>query len=138
MTRVTRAIATAMTIALVGFGCGDSAPANRENNPRESRDGNVLEWEVVSTTPPRTLRVGGAVEYCLGDPQPIIGRPQIRYRGDDIYMRLRLEISRKKRAKKGNCAGVERFVRKAITLRRDLSDVNVYDSGIESPELRWP
>jgi len=33
---------------------------------------------------------------------------------------------------------MERFVRKAITLRRDLSDVNVYDSGIESPELRWP
>jgi hypothetical protein len=134
----TRAIATAITIALVGFACGDSAPASKENNARESRDGNILRWEVISTKPPRTLRVGGAVDYCLRDPQPVVGRPQIRYEGDDIYMRLELEIPRKKRAKKGNCAGVERFVRKTVTLRRDLSDVNVYDSGIKPAELRWP
>lgn len=135
---IVRTIAVVASIALLGFACGNSAPADN-NTAAESRGRNGLQWGVITTTPPRTLKVGGAVGYCVGDPRPTIGRPQIRYRGEDVYIRLELQIPRKKRAKKrGRCAGVELFVRKAITLRRDLSDVKVYDSGIEPPELRWP
>lgn len=132
------AITTLTIIALLGFACGDSTPANTDRNARESRDGNVLRWEVISTTSPRMLKVGGAVGYCLGDPQPAIGRPQIRYRGDDIYIKLGLETPRKKRARKGNCAGVELFVYRWIEVKRDLADVKIYDSGVEPPRQRWP
>lgn len=132
-----RAIALAIVIGLFGSACGVSTPANRESNSRETRDGNALRWEVISTTSPRTLKVGGVVGYCVGDPQPIIERPQIRYRDDDVYIRLEVQAPRKKR--KGRlCGSTERFVAKKITLPLDLSEIQIYDSGIKPPELRWP
>lgn len=60
-------------------------------------------------------------------------------RVDDVYIRLEVITPPPTAAqRKEECLGVELGVTKVITLRRDLSDIKVYDSGLDPPELRWP
>jgi len=83
------------------------------------------------------LTVGREVDYCAGDPRPAIRHPQILYQGNDVYIKLKIKGS--DRPSKGNlCLGSEMAITRTITLRRDLENVRVYDSGVEPPELRWP
>jgi len=134
----TRAIAATAVLALAGLACGDSAPADRESTVLQSRDGRTVKWGVRWTKQPRALKIGVRIGYCVGEPKPIAD-PEIKYRGDDVFIRMKIKMPREGQLKKGElCEGVELFVGRAITLRRDLSDVRIYDGGVEPPELRWP
>ncbi len=96
----------------------------------------VLRWHVGSVWGPSAFTAVGEVGHCAGYPKPRIKRPHVRYRGDKIYIRLLIE---KPRYRKGvACAGLAISLRKAITLKRNLSDVTVYDSGRRPPAPQWP
>jgi hypothetical protein len=130
----------ALGVAMAGLACGaSSSPADKKNDTYQARDDKVLRWKVISVTPPRTIKAGGSVGYCVGDPRPRIKRPQIKYRGANVYIKLEVEKPRPKSTEKHTaCGGVELLVRRTIILRRNLSDVQIYDSGVEPPKLRWP
>lgn len=121
----------AVAILLLAVACGTgSAVGGREDN--------AFQWGAIFTPSKRTVVVGEGVDYCVGDPRPRIAKPEIQYRGDDVYIRLELKTPRFQSPKGSRCAGVGLLVKRKITLRRDLSDVELYDSGVEPPELRWP
>jgi len=120
-------IAASATVALFLVSCGNSGSEHKDTHG----------WLVVSVEPPRTLRAGREVGYCAGDPLPTIRHPRIVYEGNDVYVDLKIKWPHKP-SKDHLCLGSELVITKTITLRRDLKDVNVYDSGVEPPELRWP
>lgn len=132
----------ALSFALLGSGCSGSSPSidgERDTHDRLGTNVEVLKWSVRSVVPPRTLRIGGRVGYCVGDPKPRVRSSQARYRHDNVLVRLEVVIPHHKSVEKGTiCGGVELFVGRTITFRRDLSDIMVYDSGVEPPKLRWP
>ena len=77
------------------------------------------------------------MDYCAGYPHPTIRSPEILYRGNDVYIKLKVKWP--DRPSKGDlCLGSELLIMRTIVLRKDLEYVNVYDSGVEPPELRWP
>lgn len=121
-------ILVGLAIMLLVPACGNS------EKPVEHHDG-TLTWGVLSTFPPRTLKAVGEVDYCVGDPRPSIKRPHIRYRGNSVYIRLKAHIPQ---SKTRLCAGVGLFIKRKITLRRNLADVKIYDSGYSPPQLVWP
>lgn len=104
-----------------------------KGNPR-----NAFEWAVVRHPSERVIRVGHGVGYCVGDPRPRIKEPEIAYRGGDVYIRLELAKRGPLPSSGGLCAGLELLVKKTIRLKRDLSGLNLYDSGVDPPERRWP
>ena len=133
--------AMVITTAILSFAmaCGDSSPADGTGVAVEGRDDNSFNWGVIFNPTLRTIKIGSGVGYCVGDPRPRIMRPDIKYRGDDVYIRLELKRPPPSRpSRNGPCRGVELLVTRTINLRRDLSDLRLYDSGVEPPELRWP
>lgn len=128
------------SLALVAIGCGEASSSSTDtpNAGHKARANDVLEWSVRSVSPPRRVTVGGGVGYCVGDPKPRIDRPQIRYQDASAYIMLRVRESRHEPSEESVCADVELFVSRTITLRRNVADIKLYDSGVEPPRLRWP
>lgn len=120
-------------ISVLG-GCGSST-----SDETGVRIGESSDWIVQSVTQPRTLKVGTEVDYCVGDPKPRIGRPKVKYQGDDVFITVTLEKPPARLAKPNDiCAGIELFVGRTITLNRNLDDVEVFDGGLDPPQQRWP
>jgi hypothetical protein len=91
---------------------------------------------VIFTPSERSIRIGSGVGYCEGDPRPRIEEPEIKYRGDEVYIRLELAKLGPSNRNKGRCAGSVKLMLKTVRLKRDLSDVSLYDSGVDPPERR--
>lgn len=127
----------AVAVLLLAGGCGESSPPETSNSVK-GREAGALEWGFKFAPSSRVAMVGGGAGYCEGDPKPRIAKPDIQYRGDDVYIRLELRTPRHRPADNGLCFGVGLPVTRRITLRRDLSELNLYDSGVDPPELRWP
>lgn len=127
-------IAVAAILSL-GMACGDSSSADRAVEGSESK---AFRWEVIFTPSRRTIKIGGGVGYCEGDPRPRIASPDVEYRGEDVYIRLELHKPRSRPSRNSLCLGSELLVTRKIILLRDLSDLKLYDSSVEPPELRWP
>lgn len=124
---------------LFAVACGaSSSPSNMERALRSPLGGDikVLKWGVWSVNQPRTIRVVGEVSHCAGYPKPRIKRPHIRYQGTNVYIRLMVEMPRYEQG--AACGSLGAYVRRSITLNRDLADVKIYDSGTKPPRLRWP
>jgi len=103
------------------------------------RIGDSSAWFVWSVHAPRTLTVGTGVDYCVGDPKPRFGHPEIKYRGNDVFITLTIERPPAPPAKPNEiCGGVELLVKRRITLKRDLDDVEVFDGGVDPPQQQWP
>lgn len=121
--------------ALVIGACGGATSDGHEGNPASSELG--FEWGVISVPSRRSVKLGGGVDYCRGSPRPAIAKPQVRYRGRRVYIRLQL-----KRGKSdediGLCAGVELLVTRTIGLRRPVDDLVIYDSDRHPPRKVWP
>jgi len=99
-----------------------------------THDDSTLKWGIWATKPPRSIRVVAEVGYCIGDPRPS-RRPHIQYIDDNVYIRLKVHVPRKKSFR---CAGVGLFIKRWIMLRRNLDEVKIYDSGYNPPQLVWP
>lgn len=129
-----------LAVGMAGLACGaSSSPARKKNDTHQVQGSKVLRWGVMSTTPPRTIKVGGTVGYCVGDPKPRVKRPHIKYQGANVYIKLEVEKPHPQSTEKHKaCGGVELFVGRTIILRRVLSNIQIYDSGIDPPKLRWP
>jgi hypothetical protein len=97
----------------------------------------AFEWDVISELSPRTIEIGGDIGYCVGRAKPRIAKPNIVYRGSDVYISLKLE-HRHRLPRKARCMGVGLLVKRAVRLRRDLADLRLYDSGVDPPQQRWP
>lgn len=120
-------------IAMIG-GCGSG-----DGGGTGVRTDGSSPWVVQSADLPRTLRVGTGVDYCSGAPKPRIGPPRIEYQGDDVLITLTVIQPPEEPATPGEvCAGMELFVGRNITLKRDLEDVEVFDGGVDPPLQRWP
>jgi hypothetical protein len=130
-----RVVIAAVAILAFGVACGDRSSSDQTVGKRDPK---AFKWGVIFTPTERMIKIGGGVGYCAGDPRPRFRRPDVEYRGEDVYIRLELKARRSHASRNGLCLGSERLVMRTITLRRDLSDLRLYDSGIEPPELRWP
>ncbi len=130
---------TAAVVALLALGiaCGGSSSVDGASKTAD-RDSKFFRWGVIFTPSPRVIKVGGGIGYCVGDTKPRLARPHIEYQGEDVYIRLSLRMPKQRQSKDNLCAGVELLVMRKIRLQRDLSDLRLYDSGVEPPELRWP
>jgi len=131
-------MAVAALVLALGVACGESHSDNRAGRASADANDKPFEWEVIFASSRRTIKVGGGVDFCEGDPRPRIARPEIEYRGKDVYIQLKLKTPRTRPSTHERCAGSVLLVTRRITLRRDLSDLKLYDSGVEPPELRWP
>lgn len=61
------------------------------------------------------------------------------YQDDDVLITLTVVKPPERPAAPGEvCAGVELFVGRTITLKRDLEDVTIFDGGVDPPLQRWP
>ena len=130
-------VAAIAAILLLAMACGDSSSADKSSTVEKGAD-KAFRWGVIFAPSPRTVKIGGGADYCEGDPRPRIARPDIEYRGNKaVYIKLELKSPDRPKSKK-LCLDSELLVTRKITLRRDLSDVKLYDSGVEPPELRWP
>lgn len=129
-------LAAVAAISSSGMACGDSA----DDTSLAAGDdrSKTFDWGVISTKPPRTLVVGGGIGYCEGDPRPRIIRPQVEYRDDNVFIRLAVKRSPKKASKGEVCLGSELLITRVVTLRRDLSDVEIYNANTEPPNVVWP
>jgi len=132
--RTVLAVVVAATVLPLGLACGNAAPSAEVGQ----RDPDSFRWGVIFTPSERTIRIGGGVGYCEGDPRPRFKRPDVEYRRKNVYIRLELKTRRPQPQKNAACLGSELLVTTTITLRRDLSDLRLYDSGAQPPELRWP
>jgi hypothetical protein len=133
----------------LGSACGETSSAGKASH-LQAEDPRSFKWGVIFNPSPRVIKVGGGVGYCVGDPKPRIAKPDIKYQGDEVYIALELKKPPKPPRKrpqlfpKGKtpvvegCAGVELLVTRKLTLRRNLSDLTIYDSGVEPPEQVWP
>lgn len=134
--RVVGVVAAVAAISSMGMACG--ASDDEAGTAVESGSAKPFEWGVITPDPPRALVVGGGIDYCVGEPRPRIARPRVEYRGDDVYVRLNVKRPPKKVSKGEACFVKELLITRAITLRRDLSEVEVYNADVEPPKLVWP
>ncbi|MEX2105565.1 MAG: hypothetical protein WD810_01570 [Solirubrobacterales bacterium] len=133
-----------LAFGVFGAGCGfssDAADVSKGPSPGKSQKPlggktSILMWGVSSESPPRTITIGGGVDHCVGRPEPRIKPPHIVYRGERVFITLRVEMPPIRNG--SACASVELFVGREVTLRRDLSDVKIFDAGVSPPKLRWP
>jgi hypothetical protein len=131
------AIVSAAAVVLIGMGCGGSSTVSVNSTPKGQSK--AFRWGVISTTPSqRTIKIGGSVSYCEGDPRPRISQPEIRYEDISVYIEVVLERPRHHRSKGDVCLGSELLVAKMLKLRRNLAEIELYDSGVDPPERRWP
>jgi hypothetical protein len=131
------AIIAVMALAAgVGLACGESSTPAKQHAPRDGND-KVLSWGVIFNPSPRVVKVGGGIGYCVGDPRPRITKPDVAYEGGDAYIRLEVDIPPHRRSKGELCPGKELLITRTIVLRRELADLDLYDSGFEPPEQVW-
>lgn len=136
--KTARVLIVGLTITLLGSACGSSATNSRGRVPIKRGD-NTLRWGVQSTAPPGSIKVVGVAGSC-GARRPWIKRPHIQYRDDNVYIRLEKHVPHEKvpRGKAPRCVAAAFFIRRWITLRRNLDEVKIYDNGLIPPQLRWP
>ena len=115
-----RALIALLFTALVAGGCGSEEE--------------LLEWSVFKQTGPRKVKLAGVVDYCANVPKPHVQQVNARYWGSRLF--LRLELSPLESPTR--CAFQAVGVYKTVTLRRDLDELELFDSSASPPERRWP
>lgn len=104
-----------------------------------SRDPEVIDWRVADIVDADTVRIVGEVGHCVGQPEPTIGTPEIAYDGRRVYITATVDASSDAALGEDEvCAGVELVVYRRLDLRRDLSELKLFDAGSDPPEQRWP
>ena len=151
--RVLCAVTAVVCILFAGAGCGASSGSDSTQTTsavfttaetkKIPKDVTVhirpIAWKVVSASPPHSIEVLVEPGYCAGDPPPKVMGAQIRYEPGAALIKVRVAFLKKKRSKPSQiCAGLVGHLTDEITLRRDLSDLRIYDSHTEPPKLRWP
>jgi hypothetical protein len=125
----------AIAVATTGASCGgDSSNGHRGDDATGKRG---FTWGVISVPSERSVRAGGVVAYCKGAARPVIRNPEVRYRGSEVYIRLRLKRPGSDEGK-SLCAGVDLSVARVIVLRQPVADLTIYNSGVSPPEQVWP
>jgi|SRR5215218_421189 len=140
-------IFTANISVLVAVACGSSSTTVEPIGASYQRVDRSLPWSVRSVLGQRMIRIGGFVGYCEGRAKPTLKPPRIRYKGDRVFISLELQrrrhgtsrgAHRKQPKIAEGCAGVELFIGQTVALKHDLSQVEIFDSGVNPPRLRWP
>jgi len=117
-------IVIAMAVLLSGCGLGKS-------------DDTAIEWGVFKQLGPRGIKLVGQVDFCVGAPEPKIGRTKTTYSGQQVLIGLYLAAPRKTYQTE-KCLGVIRAVYKTVTLKRNLASVELFDSNGDPSEPLWP
>lgn len=127
----------AISVSSLVIACGDTSTVQTSDAVKGREEG-AFQWAVIFTPTSRTVKIGSDVGYCVGNPRPRIVKPNVEYRGDEVYIRAELHKPSRRVPSRGPCRGVGLLVTRKIVLRRNLSEVELYDSGVDPPELRWP
>lgn len=129
-----RGVCVAVAVALLA-GCGNSGASGVS-------EGKGISWGVIRPCRHGRLWVGGGMGYCVGTLRPFLKVREMFYQGNNLYMGLEVSRpkakSRSKRPKNWVCAGVELRLKRKITLRRNLSEAEVYNVDVDPPDKVWP
>lgn len=111
----------AASIVLAGCGSGD--------------DAGTLEWSFFKRLGPNKASLAGEVDYCVGEPKPRVVKVIRRYSGNRVFLTLFLS---QERPEPKECRGVILFVFKTVTFKRNLEQLELFDSSTDPPSRRWP
>lgn len=99
----------------------------------------VMRWSVANVDGPRKITVRGGVPQCEGLPEPKVVDVVKRERGSKVFVRVVVDVPAAARdPSEYQCAGYVQGLEAVISLPRPLSELVLFDSGVNPPAQRWP
>jgi hypothetical protein len=137
--RLSMALACIAALAIM-VGCGSGGEdSNTGSDGRNAAAGKIeiVKWGVGSVLGPESVEIASTSGYCLGDRRPHYGVVKVKEVGRRAYITARAVIPPEEGPKGSSCEGVGTTISKAISFRRNLIAMELYDGVSKPPSLRW-
>lgn len=109
------------SLIMAGCGGGDESQA--------------LHWSFFKQVGPHKAKLAGEVGYCVGEPKPRVEKVLRSYSGNRVFLTL---ILTQERPEPEECRAIGLGVFRTVRFKRNLGQLELFDSSIEPPRRRWP